>query len=105
MFGRKVHGPSFLAVGRAIPDHVASPPQFSAQIVGSYVRTEWKTTLRDRLLRVQHAVLAAGPVSLTIDITTGPGRNWANIWKPLIDAFGPILGDNPERPFHPTTTA
>ena len=38
---------------------------------------------------------------MTIGITTGPGRNWANIWKPLIDAFGPVLGENPERPFHP----
>lgn len=38
---------------------------------------------------------------MTVGITTGPGRNWANIWKSLIDAFGPVLGENPERPFHP----
>jgi hypothetical protein len=38
---------------------------------------------------------------MTISITTGPGRNWANIWKPLIDAFGPVLGENPEQSFHP----
>jgi hypothetical protein len=36
-----------------------------------------------------------------IAVTTGPGRNWANLWKPLIDAFGPMLGDDPARPFHP----
>ena len=102
MFGRKVHGPSFLAVGQAKPDHVASLPQFSAQIAGSYIRTEWKATLRERLLQVQHADLAAGAIGMTIGITTGPGRNWANIWKPLIDAFGPVLGENPERPFHPS---
>jgi hypothetical protein len=101
MFGRKVHGPSFLAVGRAVPDHAASPPQFTAQIAGSYVRPEWKTTLHERLLQIQHEVMAAGPISLAIGITTGPGRNWANIWKPLIDAFGPVLDENPEQPFHP----
>ena len=101
MFGRKVHGPSFLAVSHAQPNHVASSPQFSTQIAGSYVRPEWKATLRERLLQVQHAVLAVGAIGMTIGITTGPGRNWANIWKPLIDTFGPILGENPERPFHP----
>jgi hypothetical protein len=51
MFGRKVHGPSFLAVGRAQPDHVVSSPQFSTQIAGSCVRPEWKATLRERLLQ------------------------------------------------------
>jgi len=101
MFGQKVHGSSFLAVGRAQPDHSASPPQFSAQVAGSYVRKEWKITLREQLLQVQHAVPAAGPIGMTISIITGPGRNWANLWKPLIDAFGPVLGENPEQPFHP----
>lgn len=101
MFGRKVHGPSFLAVDQAQPDNPAALPQFSAQIAGSYVRPEWKAALHERLLQVQHAVLAAGPIGMTIEITTGPGRNWANVWKPLIDAFGPVLGENPGRPFHP----
>ena len=64
MFGRKVHGPSFLAVGHAQPDHVASSPQFSTQIAGSYVRPEWKATLRERLLQV-HTVLAAGAIGMT----------------------------------------
>jgi hypothetical protein len=26
-------------------------------------------------------------------VTAEPGRNWASLWKPLIDAFGPVLGD------------
>lgn len=101
MFGRKVHGASFLAVGYAQPDHAASPPQFSAQIAGSYVRTEWKASIRERLLQVQHVALTAGAVGMTIGITTGPGRNWTNVWKPLIEAFGPVLGEDLNRPFHP----
>ena len=58
-------------------------------------------TVRDQVLQAKGAVPGAGPISLTIGITTGPGRNWANIWKPLIDVFGPVLGEDPERPFHP----
>jgi hypothetical protein len=23
------------------------------------------------------------------------------VWKPLIDSFGPVLGEDPRRPFHP----
>jgi hypothetical protein len=32
---------------------------------------------------------------------TGRGRNWAALWKPLIDAFAPVLSEDPVRPFHP----
>src|SRR5215471_17860315 len=49
----------------------------------------------------QAAILGPGPAGLTIALTTGPGRNWASLWKPLIDAFGPVLGEDPARPFHP----
>jgi hypothetical protein len=27
--------------------------------------------------------------------TVGPGRNWLTLWKPTIDALGPILGYTP----------
>jgi hypothetical protein len=101
MFGRKVHGPSFLAVSRAEPDQVRKPPQFSVQIAGSYERKEWKATLHNRLLQVRDIMPGAGSISMAIGITTEPGRNWANIWKPLIDAFGPVLGEDPKRSFHP----
>jgi hypothetical protein len=42
-----------------------------------------------------------GPVAMDIVITTGPARTWPNLWKPLLDAFGPVLGEDPTRPFHP----
>jgi hypothetical protein len=101
MFGRKIHGPSSLAVGHAKPNCCASLPQFSAQIAGSYVRKEWQMHVRDQILQAQDELPGAGPVGLAIGVTTGPGRNWANIWKPLIDSFGPVLGEDPNRPFHP----
>ena len=100
VFGRKIHGPSSLAVGPAQLDTARATPQFSAQMAGSYERREWKEKLHDRLA-VQAATIDPGPVGLTIALTTGRGRNWASLWKPLIDAFGPVLGEDPARPFHP----
>ena len=47
------------------------------------------------------ATVEPGPVELNIALTTGPGHNWAGLWKPLIDAFGPVLGEDRARPFHP----
>jgi hypothetical protein len=46
-------------------------------------------------------MIGPGPAGLTIAVTTGPGRNWAGLCRPLIDAFGPVLGDDPARLFHP----
>jgi hypothetical protein len=100
IFGRKVHGPSSLAVGPAQLDTAEVISQFSTRMAGSHERREWKQKLHDRLA-VQAVTIDPGPVGLTIALTTGPGRNWASLWKPLIDAFGPALGEDPARPFHP----
>ena len=100
IFGRKICGPSSLAVGPAQPETAEITPQFSTRMTGSYVRKEWKQELHDRLA-TQAATIDPGPVELKIALTTGPGRNWASLWKPLIDAFGPVLGEHPTLPFHP----
>jgi hypothetical protein len=78
IFGRKIHGPSSLAVGPAQPDTAGAAPQFSARMAGSYERTKWKQQLHDRLA-VQAAPVDPGPIALTIALTTGPGRNWASL--------------------------
>jgi hypothetical protein len=100
IFGRKIHGPSSLAVGPARPDTAGATPQFSARVAGFHEPKEWKQDLRDRLA-VQAVTVDPGPVGVTIALTTGPGRDWASLWKPLIDAFGSVLGDDPTRPCHP----
>ena len=100
IFGRKICGPSSLAVGPARPATAAAAPQFSTRMAGSCERREWKQRLHDRLA-VQAAIIDPGPVGLTIALTTGPGRNWASLWKPLLEAFGPLLGEDPARPFCP----
>ena len=100
IFGRKICGPSSLAVGPARPDPAGATPQFSARLAGSPARKQWKQELHDRLA-VQAAIIGPGPAGLDIALTTGPGRNWASLAEPLIDAFGPVLGEDPARPFHP----
>jgi hypothetical protein len=100
IFGRKIHGPSSLAVGPARPDTAGVTPQFSLRMAGSYQRKQWKQELHDRLA-AQAAPIDPGPVGLNLALTTGPGRNWAGLWKPLIDAFGPVLGEDPTRAFNP----
>jgi hypothetical protein len=100
IFGRKIVGPSSLAVGPAQPDTAQAAAQFSARMAGSAERQRWKQQLHDRLAG-QAAAIDPGPAGLTIALTTGPGRDWPSLWKPLIDAFGPVLGEDPTRPFHP----
>jgi hypothetical protein len=78
IFGRKIHGPSSLAVGPAQPDTAGLTPQFSARMAGSYVRKEWKQQLHERLA-AQAAPIDPGPAGLRIALTTGPGRNWASL--------------------------
>src|SRR5262249_25797530 len=100
IFGRKIHGPSSLAVAPAQPDTAAGTPQFSTRMAGSYERKEWKQTLHDRLA-VQAATIDPGPAGLAIALTTGAGRNWASLFKPLIESLRPVLGEDPTRPLHP----
>ena len=59
----------------------------------------WKEEIRDQLLGA--AEIADGPVKLELSLRVGPGRNWANLWKPAIDSLGPILGSEGSRPWNP----
>jgi hypothetical protein len=100
-FARKMHGSSHLAVDRAEPEPFTTAAAFTTRMSGSYEHREWKITLRDRLLQAGVDPAPPGPVALEVVIVTGPGRSWPNLWKPLLDAFGPVLGEEPGRPFHP----
>jgi hypothetical protein len=102
VFARKIHQQaSTLAVSSAIPRNASRRADLTTTMAGSYVLGQWKVGLREELLRGAAEPLAAGPVTVEIAIATGPGRNWSNIWKPLLDSFGPVLGENPDQSFHP----
>jgi hypothetical protein len=95
-FGRKIHGPSSLAVGPADPETTVATPQFSSRMTGSCERAEWKQDLHDRLLRAQAATMDPGPVAMAIAITTGSGR--AELDQPAETAhrrFRPRTGRRP----------
>jgi hypothetical protein len=101
VFGRKIHGPSSIAIGPAETAPADSTARFTTRLGGSYARKQWKQTLHDQLRQDRVELLPPGPVKLDIAVTTGPARNWGHLWKPLIDAFGPVLGENPHHAFHP----
>src|SRR5207248_7305040 len=44
VFGRKIHGPSSVAVGAARPAPVVAAPQFTTRLSGSYERRSWQDT-------------------------------------------------------------
>jgi len=71
IFGRKIRGPSSLAVGPAQPDTAGATPQFSTRIAGSCERKEWRQTLHDRLA-VQAATIDPGPVVSAMVSPAGP---------------------------------
>lgn len=39
-------------------------------------------------------------IAMVVGFRYGPPRNWINLWKPTLDALGPLLGEGP-RPWHP----
>src|SRR5260370_41279583 len=63
IFGRKIHGPSSLAVGPAQPGTAEATPQFSTRMAGAYERKERKQTLHDRLSG-QARTIHTGPVGV-----------------------------------------
>jgi hypothetical protein len=78
MFGRKIHGPSSLAVAPALPEATPATPQFATQMTGAYERKEWKQELHHRL-RTQATAAKPGPVAMEIAVATG--RPCRNCWR------------------------
>jgi hypothetical protein len=82
---------SYVAVGPAVS--VADPGGEYAFRVSTSVSAEkpaYKEAIRDQVTAT--TPLPEGGVVLQLAFVVGPGRAWANLWKPTIDALGPILG-------------
>ena len=106
VFARKHHGRSTLAIGPAqLGDDGASEhwTHGSAFLTTSSVTTAWKQQLAAGLAAsTEVRVLPPGPVEVRLAFQVGPQRNWANLWKPAIDALGGVLGvAEPAKPFGP----
>ena len=94
-------GRSYLAISAAVPSNIQTPAGYVVVLSGSASGTAWKQALHEDLRAAGLGAIRSGPVWLTIAISTGSDRVWTNLWKPLIDSLGPLLGEGPSQPFHP----
>ncbi|WP_214406993.1 hypothetical protein [Pseudonocardia lacus] len=64
------------------------------------------TTAYKRQIHGQLSAAGAGApppgaaLSAVVSFRHGPGRNWLNLWKPTLDALGPLIGEG-SRPWNP----
>jgi hypothetical protein len=82
---------SSIAVGQALS--VADPGgehSFQVTTSASTEKAAYKEAVRDQVMAA--APLPEGGVALQLAFVVGPGRAWANLWKPTIDALGAVLG-------------
>lgn len=100
---RKVHARSTIRVAPAQPILLDAPGwSFAAASTSvSSATTAWKTAVERQVADQAPPVLSHGPIEVHLSFRVSAGRNWALLWKPAIDALGPILGSHDPRPFHP----
>jgi hypothetical protein len=86
----------------------ARPADVPCSVAWSFAEARPSVSAQSRAWKEQIAAqlptVAASddPVELQLCFVVGPRRNWANLWKPAIDALGGVLGEDPGgRPFHP----
>ena len=101
-----VSSPSSLTVGvalRADDKHVLGEWACSEIApIGGASTMRWKEQLRSELNLKAQALPADGPVSTRIALRCSARRNWTSLWKPVVDAMGPVLGyTHPSKPYHP----
>lgn len=102
---KRTGGGHRITIGRAVP---ADPDQrlegwssFRATLHGSTSKSSWKADLHAALAASAPAPLPEGPVAVQLAWRCSPRRNWVALWKPTGDAMGPVLGEDPRRPFNP----
>ena len=104
-FGRKVHqaGSSIALISATPRNKPGPPPQLRVRTSVSTESVLWKEAIHqacgDAALV---SPLPSGPLALEIRFGVSSIRNWTTLWKPAIDALGPVLGlPNPEKRFSP----
>lgn len=102
VWGSKGRGArSIIRIGRAVPESGESDGwRFATATTDvSTATVAWKRQIAGQVADALRA--PDGPVEMHISFILSSRRNWAWLWKPAIDALGPILGvDDPMRPFH-----
>ncbi|MFI8183384.1 hypothetical protein ACIF70_23095 [Actinacidiphila glaucinigra] len=107
VFARKHHAPSStIAIGPAVPVDSAADwqgePQLSVRTEVSASSTAWKAAVHEACRAAGPALPPGVAVELHLRFEVSAQRNWSTLWKPAIDALGPLLGiPDPERPYRP----
>lgn len=97
----KSHGPRSTA--RLDTARPAPPPATAHHVhtTASAGTTAYKQQIHDQLVAAgATAALPGTALRATIGFRHSPARNWLNLWKPTLDALGPLIGEGP-RPWHP----
>lgn len=84
-------GESYPTIGQAAraPDP-GGACAFSVETSVSYAKSACKELVRNQVAGAKQ--LPDGGVALQVAFAVGPDQAWPNLWKPTIDALGPILG-------------
>jgi hypothetical protein len=94
--------PSRVTIGIAAEAAVAEPATFSTAPDFAPGSAEWVESLRRALSRAGSVPLPEGPVRMVVQFRCPSALSWVGLWKPTIDAMGPILGyDHTGNPYHP----
>ena len=102
VFAGKVHdGHSSITVQpSARSDDLPTAPDVVAQLTASATSIDWKEQLYHACRRQTSGPVPPGPVAVQVRLTVSRQRNWSALWKPALDALGPILGvPDPTRPY------
>ncbi|WP_236654566.1 hypothetical protein, partial [Streptacidiphilus anmyonensis] len=103
-FAHKRHaGTSTLTIGCASPDpNDRGMPHLQVRTRVSATSKAWKEAIHEACRQASPQLAADVPVHLQLAFQVSPGRNWSALWKPAIDALGPVLGlADPARPYRP----
>jgi len=104
---KRVGGGSCLQIGQtkstnAFPEKDGWIPFLHDTGGVSVEKPAWKNGIQSALKNKQVRLLKPGAVELQLVWKCSSKRNWTSLWKPTIDAMGPVLGEtDPHRPFHP----
>ena len=103
-FGRKMHraGSTVALTSAALRSEPETRPQMRVRTSMSTDSVLWKEALHEACRDAVVSPLPPGPVALEIRFGVSRLRNWTSLWKPAIDALGPVLGlPNPAKRFSP----
>ena len=77
-------------------------PNLDVVTTASSATRAWKEQINRACQAISPTPLPPGGVDLVVRFTVHSRRNWATLWKPAIDALGPVLGiPDPRQPFRP----